>query len=273
VFRHSRSGAMRVGKMRSTYPGRERGLVVGIPIDAVGWLTARQTLCNWAIARESRYVCICNVHSVVTASRDNDYRRVIYKADMATPDGAPVAWTLRRKGFAGQDRINGPDLMWKLCEDALRRNIKVGLLGSTPETLQHLHGVLGRTFTGLDIAFCVSPAAGQLTHEEDHELCESINASGVGLLFVGLGCPKQELWMYRHRGRVSTVMIGVGAAFNYHAGTISRAPVWMQASGLEWLYRLMLEPRRLWRRYFVTNSLFIVKTACEWAKSQFSRVR
>lgn len=256
-----------------SYPDRNRGFVVGIPIDALDWQTARHVLGNWAAARESRYVCICNVHSVITASKDEGYRRIIDEADMATPDGAPVAWTLRRKGFAGQDRINGPDLMWKLCEDARRRNIKIGLFGSTPETLDRLQAALARTFTGLDINFCISPPVRQTTHEEDHELSERINTSGIGLLFVGLGCPKQELWMSQYRGRIRAVMIGVGAAFDYHAGTVPRAPIWMRLNGLEWLHRLLSEPRRLWRRYLVTNSLFIAKTACEWAKERFSRVR
>ncbi|MEP6880256.1 MAG: WecB/TagA/CpsF family glycosyltransferase [Nitrosospira sp.] len=251
------------------YPNRQRGLVVGIPIDAVSWQAARQVLGNWAAARESRYICICNVHSVVTAGQDGDYLRIIEEADMATPDGAPIAWTLRRKGFYGQDRVNGPDLMWRLCEEAEGRDIKVGLFGSTTETLEQLRGIMVKKFPGLAITYCVSPPFRQLGHDEDGEICDSINASEIGLLFVGLGCPKQEKWMAAHRGRVRAVMIGVGAAFDYHAGTIPRAPVWMQANGLEWLHRLVSEPRRLWRRYFVTNSLFIVKTAREWAKAQF----
>ena len=151
---------------KPSYPERHRGLVVGIPIDAVDWQTARQTLGNWAEAQESRYVCICNVHSVITASRDGSYRRVIAEADMATPDGAPVAWTLRRKGFAGQARINGPDLDVAIyARTRRRRNVKIGLFGSTPETLKSLHGALARTFAGLDINFCVSPPFGQTTYE------------------------------------------------------------------------------------------------------------
>jgi N-acetylglucosaminyldiphosphoundecaprenol N-acetyl-beta-D-mannosaminyltransferase len=159
--------------------------------------------------------------------------------------------------------------MWRLCEDAERRDIKVGLFGSTPETLEQLRGSMIKAFPKLNIAYCVSPPFRKLAPDEDDEICKSINTSSTGLLFVGLGCPKQEKWMAAHRGRVRAVMIGVGAAFDYHAGIVPRAPVWMQANGLEWLYRLVSEPRRLWRRYFVTNSLFIVKTAREWAKAQF----
>ncbi len=121
-----------MGKMKLTYPDRRYGLVAGVPIDVIGWSTVEQVLGNWAAAGESRYVCICNVHSVVTAGQDARYRRIIEEADMVTPDGAPIAWTLRRKGFGGQTRINGPDLMWRLCEYAQQNNIKIGFFGSTP---------------------------------------------------------------------------------------------------------------------------------------------
>lgn len=257
--------------MKLTYPDRRRGLVAGVPIDVIGWSTVEQVLGNWAAARESRYVCICNVHSVVTAGQDVRYRRIIEEADMVTPDGAPVAWTLRRKGFDGQTRINGPDLMWRLCEYAQRNNIKIGFFGSTPSTLEHLRDATSRTFPELDIAYCVSPPFRQLNDDEDNEICHSIKASGAGLLFVALGCPKQEQWMAEHRGRISTVMIGVGAAFDYHAGTIARAPVWVQASGLEWLHRLVSEPHRLWRRYLITNTLFILKTIKGWIAGEFHK--
>lgn len=240
--------------------GRRRGLVIGVPIDALGWDEARGRLMAWARQRSSRYVCICNVHSVVTARQDSAYLQVVQQADMATPDGAPVAWSLRRAGFAGQPRVNGPDLMWKLCADAEREGMAVGFHGSTPQTLELLRGVLAKAFPKLQVGYCVSPPFRQLTDAEDAAVCERINASGVGLLFVGLGCPKQEHWMAAHRGRVHAVMLGVGAAFDYHAGTISRAPDWMRAAGLEWFHRLCSEPRRLWRRYLVTNTLFLFHT-------------
>lgn len=257
--------------MKPTYPHRRNGLVVGVPIDVIDWPTAQQVLGNWAATRESRYVCICNVHSVVTAGQYSGYRRIIEEADMVTPDGAPIAWTLRRKGFGGQARINGPDLMWRLSEYAQRNNIKIGFFGSTPETLQHLRDAVFSTFPGLDIAYCFSPPFRTLSQDEDNEICHSINNCGIGLLFVGLGCPKQEQWMAEHRGRIRAVMIGVGAAFDYHAGTIRRAPIWMQTSGLEWLFRLASEPRRLWRRYLMTNALFILKTMRGWIAGEFRK--
>lgn len=255
--------------MSESYKGRLRGSVVGIPIDAIRWDTARQTIALWAAVRESRYVCICNVHSVVTAGSDAEFGHVIENADIATPDGAPVAWTLRKKGYLGQPRVNGPDLMWHLCSDAQASGQGVGLFGATPETLDLLRSVMLQQFPKLQITYVYSPPFRPLTDDETKAIQEDINRSSAGILFVGLGCPKQEKWMASQRGKINAVMIGVGAAFDYHAGTVSRAPKWMQANGLEWLHRLASEPRRLWKRYFVTNTVFILKTIAEIACGRF----
>lgn len=217
-------------------------------------------LLTWAQARESRYVAICNVHVVVSASRDAVYREVINGSDMATPDGAPVAWMLRRLGFAGQSRISGPDLMWALCERAAQENLPIYCYGSTDATLGLLEARLRAAFPDLHTTM-ESPPFRALTAEEDAATVERINASGAGIVFVGLGCPKQERWMAEHRGRINAVMIGVGAAFDFHAGTVRRAPAWMRDNGLEWLHRLASEPGRLWKRYLVTNTLFIIGAA------------
>lgn len=232
--------------------------VLGSFIDALTWDQALARIDGWAARRESRVVCICNAHSVVTASGEPDFQRVLNTADMATPDGAPVAWMLQRLGFPGQTRISGPDLMWRYCEMAAQSGRGIYFYGSTPATLDLLAARLGQMFPGLVIAGSVSPPFRALSAEEDEAAVRAINDSGAGAVFVGLGCPKQELWMAAHRGRVHAVMIGVGAAFDFHAGTISRAPRWMRDNGLEWLHRLASEPRRLWRRYLVTNSLFIL---------------
>lgn len=236
---------------------RQTRLVLGAQIDAVSWIDALTRLHAWAAGHESRYVCICNVHSVVTASRDASFGRVVNEADMATPDGAPVAWMLRKLGFSEQARINGPDLMWRYCARAAESGQSVYLYGGAPETLELLQQRLLAEFPGLQIAGAYSPPFRPLTEAEDAAVVEQINASGAGVVWVSLGCPKQELWMAAHRGRIQAVMVGVGAAFDYHAGTIARAPLWMQNAGLEWLHRLASEPRRLWRRYLVTNTLFV----------------
>ncbi|MQY51038.1 WecB/TagA/CpsF family glycosyltransferase [Rhodocyclus tenuis] len=239
-------------------PQRLTAPVIGAPIDALHWSDALQRIATWANARESRYVCICNAHSVVTAGQDARFATIIANADMATPDGAPVAWMLRKLGFAGQQRINGPDLMWKYCAEAAQREEAIFLYGSSATTLAILQTRLQTAHPGLRIAGAISPPFRPLSAAEDATDVARINASGAGTVWVSLGCPKQEAWMAAHRGQIQAVMIGVGAAFDYHAGTLPRAPLWMQQRGLEWLHRLLSEPRRLWKRYLLTNTLFIL---------------
>jgi N-acetylglucosaminyldiphosphoundecaprenol N-acetyl-beta-D-mannosaminyltransferase len=188
--------------------------------------------------------------------QDPSFAAVLRQADLATPDGAPVAWMLRRLGHPGQERINGPDLMWRWCGTAAQQGASIFLLGSAAATLARLEERLRATWPQLRIAGSLSPPFRPLTPAEDAQVIERINTSGAGVVFVSLGCPKQERWMAEHRGAVRAVMIGVGAAFDFHAGTVSRAPVWMRQHGLEWLHRLLSEPRRLWRRYLFTNSAF-----------------
>lgn len=239
-------------------PGlRTRRPVLGALIDVLTWSEALARVQHWGALRAGRYVCICNAHSVVTAQRDSAFARAVNEADMATPDGAPVAWMLRRLGVPDQQRINGPDLMWRYCAQAATRQESIYLYGSTPPTLAALARRLTESFPGLVIAGTRSPPFRALTAEEDAADVAAINASGAQVVWVSLGCPKQELWMADHAGRVRAVMVGVGAAFDFHAGTVRRAPEWMRRHGLEWLHRLLSEPRRLWRRYLVTNSLFI----------------
>ncbi len=236
---------------------RTTARVLGAQIDAMSWNQALIRLMHWAKRRESRYVTICNAHVVVSSSQDASYATVINEADMATPDGAPVAWMLRRQGFGEQARISGPDVMWALCERCANEGLPIYCYGSTPATLSSLQERLREAFPALQVTV-ESPPFRPLNPHEDEAAVERMNASKAGVVFVGLGCPKQERWMAEHRGRVQAVMIGVGAAFDFHAGTVARAPLWMQRSGLEWLHRLASEPRRLWRRYLVTNTLFIL---------------
>ncbi|HJV80501.1 WecB/TagA/CpsF family glycosyltransferase [Noviherbaspirillum sp.] len=237
---------------------REGQAVLEAFIDALSWDDAIARITQWGAARESRYVCICNVHSVVTTTRDVEFKIAVNNADMATPDGAPIAWALRRLGHSSQERINGPDLMMKYLAEAERLDQKVYFYGSTDATLAKLRIALAKKFPLLRIAGMSSPPFRPLSLQEDEQSIEEINSSEANVVFVGLGCPKQEKWMADHRGRINAVMIGVGAAFDYHAGVIKRAPLWWQRNGLEWLYRLGSEPRRLFKRYLVTNTLFVL---------------
>jgi N-acetylglucosaminyldiphosphoundecaprenol N-acetyl-beta-D-mannosaminyltransferase len=232
--------------------------VLGTFVDALDWQDVMERIVGWATRRESRCICCVNTHSAVTAASDATFKDALAMADMVTADGAPIAWMLRRLGFPRQRRISGPDLMWKYCAAAAAQGGNVFLYGSSAETLAALQNRLLEAFPGLVISGSLAPPYRPLTPDEDAHSVETMNASGAGVVFVSLGCPKQELWMAGHRGQVHAVMIGVGAAFDYHGGALTRAPVWIQNVGLEWMYRLGAEPRRLWRRYLVTNTLFVL---------------
>lgn len=235
--------------------------VLGSQIDSLSMDDTLNKILEWGHARESKYIAISNVHVVVTARREADFQRVINGANMATPDGAPIAWMLRRSGCIGQQRVSGPDLMWALCERCEAEKLPVYFYGSTEDTLSLMADRLLAAFPRLLIAGLDSPPFRLLSDEENALTVARINSSAAGVVFVGLGCPKQEQWMADRRGYVNAVMIGVGAAFDFHAGTLARAPEWMQNNGLEWLHRLYSEPRRLWKRYLVTNTLFLFHAA------------
>jgi N-acetylglucosaminyldiphosphoundecaprenol N-acetyl-beta-D-mannosaminyltransferase len=169
----------------------------------------------------------------------------------------PLVWMMRLKGQKDQRRVYGPTLMLHVLEAAARESVPVGFYGSSPEVLQMLVQQMQTRFPNLKIVYSFSPPFRDLITEEDLDITQDINASGSRILFVGLGCPKQEKWMAAYRGKINAVMLGVGAGFDFHAGVKSQAPAWMQAVGLEWLYRLITEPRRLWRRYLCHNPRFI----------------
>lgn len=235
--------------------------VIGSFVDALDWPQALERIDGWARRRESRSVCLCNVHSVIEGSRDPQFSEVLASADLVLPDGAPIAWMMRRLGHASQPRISGPDLMLEVCERLQRSGSSIFLYGSTPETLERLRHALHTRFPRLGIAGAISPPFGAIPPEVLATHIDAMNASGAGAVFVGLGCPRQEKWLAAHRARLQAVALGVGAAFDFHAGTVRRAPPWMRASGLEWLHRLASEPRRLWKRYLVTNTRFVVSAA------------
>jgi N-acetylglucosaminyldiphosphoundecaprenol N-acetyl-beta-D-mannosaminyltransferase len=232
-------------------------VLLGVPVDAVSGSEAISTILAWGQARSSRYVVFANAHVVVTATQDVEFANTVRLADLTLPDGAPVAWMLRRLGYPHQERVCGPDLTWDLLARCAESGQAVYFYGSTDETLGRLMHQITTAFPELHIAGSESPPFRLLSQEETDASVSRINASGAALVFVGLGCPKQEHWMRQQCGEIKAVMLGVGAAFDFHAGTVSRAPRWMRRHGLEWLHRLITEPRRLWRRYLITNTLFV----------------
>lgn len=235
----------------------KRPTILGMRVDPTSYREATRAILSWAHKGESRYVCVANVHMVMEAFDHPDFREQVNRADLVTPDGMPLVWMLRMRGYSHQERVYGPDLTLHVCEAAAREGIPVGFYGGRPETLQRLVHNLTQRYPGLRVVYTYSPPFRPLTEEEDQKIVQAIRDAGVRILFVGLGCPKQEWWMAHHHGRIPAVMVGVGAAFDFHAGQVRQAPRWMQRMGLEWAFRLSQEPLRLWRRYLIHNPRFL----------------
>ncbi len=226
-------------------------------MDATSYPDATARVLAWAGAGESRYVCVANAHVVMEAYDSAEYRRELNGADLVTPDGMPLVWGLRLLGVRTATRVYGPDLTSRLLQAAAGERIPVGFYGGDPPVLRRLLEVVDRRFRDLEVSFAKSPPFRPPTPEEDRLDVEEINGSGARILFVGLGCPKQERWMAEHVERIRTVMVGVGAAFDFLAGAKLQAPPWMQRVGLEWFFRLCTEPRRLGRRYVQQGPRFV----------------
>lgn len=253
-------------QISATCPER---FILGSRVHCTSYNHAASLVLDWAAQQLSRYVCVATVNNIMEAWDSPRFRNVTNDADLVTPDGMPLVWGLKLLGCRGASRVYGPDLTPIVLQRAMDVGIPVGFYGSSPAVLDRLKAVLGRRFPALRIAYMFSPPFRPLTPEEDAEIVDAINRSGARLLFIGLNTPKQDFWMAEHRGRVNAVMLGVGAAFDFLAGTKSQAPRWMMRIGLEWLYRLGTEPRRLWKRYLKHNPRFVVLFAMQllhWLK-------
>ncbi|MBR8832389.1 MAG: WecB/TagA/CpsF family glycosyltransferase [Chlorogloea purpurea SAG 13.99] len=241
--------------------------IIGTRLDATSYVDACNRIQTWVNSGLSCYVVAANVHVVMSGYWCETYRRLINNAGLITPDGMPLVWALRLLGIKQQTRVYGPDLMLAWCDRASRTGIPIYLYGGTPSTLDKLETNLKRQFPHLIIAGSYSPPFRPFTKEEEAHDRELIQRSGAKVVLVGLGCPKQEEWMSRQQGHLNAVMIGVGAAFRFHSGEVSQAPRWMMGAGLEWLYRLFSEPRRLWQRYLINNPCFVVLFAWQLLQS------
>ena len=203
------------------------------------------------------YMCVSNVHTTVTAYEDESYRTVQNGGIMAIPDGGPLSSVGRRRGFSNMMRTTGPAYMGEILKISVGKGYRHYFYGSTNETLEKLKDILQSKYHKLNIVGMYSPPFRPLSETEDVEIIEQINNAKADFVWVGLGAPKQEIWMANHQGKIQGFMVGVGAAFDYYAGNIKRAPMWMQKCNLEWLYRLMQDPKRLFKRYWNTNTKFI----------------
>jgi N-acetylglucosaminyldiphosphoundecaprenol N-acetyl-beta-D-mannosaminyltransferase len=244
----------RLSARRAACPARR---VLGMRVDATSYAETAALVVDLGAARAGGMVCVANVHVVMEAHDCPEFRRTVNAADRVTPDGMPLVWALRARGLPQATRVYGPNLVLEICARAAARGVSLGLYGGTPEVLARLGDALRARAPGLSIAFVHSPPFRPLGPDEDRAVCDAIAASGVGVLLVGLGCPRQERWMAAHRDRLGCALVGVGAAFDFLSGAKPQAPRWMQGAGLEWLFRLACEPRRLWRRYLVGNARFL----------------
>lgn len=203
------------------------------------------------------YICVSNVHTTVMSYEDESYRNIQNSGFMALPDGKPLSVVSKKRGFSEAERVTGPDLMEEIFKISEEKGYTHYFYGSTQETLDILKEKLTEKYPKIEIVGIYSPPFRELTEEEDKEIIKNINKVKPNFIWVGLGAPKQEKWMSEHKEKIDGVMIGVGAGFDYHAGNISRAPKWMQKISLEWLYRLLQDPKRLLKRYMHTNFKFI----------------
>lgn len=232
--------------------------ILGVQINAIDYATAVERILSAAHAQQPLAVSALAVHGVMTGVLDKTQRYRLNRLDLITPDGQPVRWALNWMYKTGlTDRVYGPTLTLHLCQQAAAENLPIYLYGSQPETLDKLAQNLICQFPGLQIAGIQSSFFRRVTADEKLQIAAQIQASGAKMVFVGLGCPRQETWVYEYRDLLSMPLIAVGAAFDFHAGTVSQAPAWMQKQGLEWFYRLTREPSRLWKRYLLLNPLYL----------------
>ncbi len=238
--------------------------VIGVGISATSYAQVAEICARWAdehrqgiAPNRARFVTVTSVHGVIAGFFDRRFREILNAADMATPDGMPVVWAMRSFGVNGQTRVYGPDLMLELLRSAAQKGQRIFLYGARRQTLDALTARMTAKFPGLRIVGAISPPFRALTPEEDETYVRQMIEAQADIVFVGLSTPKQENWMIAHRDRLpGLVLFGVGAAFDFHAGSLEQAPAWMQRNGLEWFYRLTREPRRLWKRYLLITTVF-----------------
>lgn len=243
----------------------ERYTLLGISVSVLQLETAVDTMLCWIKTGQRQYAVVSNVYTLMKCQEEPALRSIVNNAGMVTPDGMPLVWLGRLLGFQSIDRVYGPNLLLAFSEQAQHCGYTCFLYGGEVGVAEELAAVLQSRFPALKIVGTYTPPFDPLTPDEEQHIIEIINAANPDVVWVGLGTPKQDYWVSRFRGVLNaSVLIGIGAAFNIHTGRIPQAPDWMQRSGMEWLFRLMVEPRRLWKRYLIYNPLFIVLLLLEF---------
>lgn len=231
--------------------------ILGVNISVTNMNDTVKYIENNLESLKGNYICVSNVHTTVMSYEDKAYRNIQNSGVMALPDGGPLSVVSRKKGFKEAKRVTGPELMEEIFKISEEKGYKHYFYGSTEETLDELKTKLIQKYPKLQIVGMFSPPFRKLTEWEDVEITNKINETNANFIWVGLGAPKQEIWMFNHKNKVNGLMLGVGAGFDYHAEKIKRAPKWMQNNNLEWVYRLLQDPRRLYKRYLTTNFKFL----------------
>lgn len=247
---------------------RDRVHVVSLDADVCDHNSAVGRIVALAERGEGAYVCFGTVHMVMESHDSPDFGAKVNAADMIVTDGMPLVWMQRLRGHKNAERVRANDLMILLCEYAEKHGLYAGFYGGKQEVIDGIIARAAKEFPRLKIAYAYSPPFRPLTDEEDTEITTRINESGTQILFMGLGCPKQENWMAAHRMKLKCVMLGVGASFDFYAGNVKESPEWLGKLGLEWLYRLTQEPKRLWRRYLILNPRFLMLATIQFFRER-----
>jgi N-acetylglucosaminyldiphosphoundecaprenol N-acetyl-beta-D-mannosaminyltransferase len=233
--------------------------ILNIPVANLDYDGVVDQIISWTKSPKGRYIGVCNVHSITSSTWDPKLREALLNSDLNTADGMPLVWMQKLLGFKKASRVYGPTLVLKTLEKAVPKKLRMAFYGGHPERLPVFLENLNKMFPGLEVVETICPPFRSLTEEEDEQFTQTLNKARPDIIWVGIGCPKQELWMMEHKSKLNAVMIGVGAAFDFHAGAVKQAPPYLQKIGLEWLYRLYCEPRRLFKRYLTTNPVFMIR--------------
>jgi N-acetylglucosaminyldiphosphoundecaprenol N-acetyl-beta-D-mannosaminyltransferase len=238
--------------------------ILGVPVHQLDMGSAVRTIDGWIRSGKSRYVCVRDVHGVMRAQSDAEFRRIHEHAGLVTPDGMPLVWVSRLRGSRAIGRVCGPDLVDALCDASQAWGAPHFFFGGKPGVAEEMAQRLKANYPKLIVAGTFCPPFRDLTDSEDRKIVDEITRSGARIVWIGISTPRQEEWMRDHVDALpGCTLIGVGAAFDFHAGTVKRAPRWMQRNGLEWLFRLSQEPLRLWRRYLVLAPMFLIRVLVE----------
>ncbi len=242
--------------------------LLGVRVHAVQIPDAVSQMREWIEQKQGcHYVAVTGMHGVMEAQHDPAFKQILNSAGLVVSDGMPLVWAGRRYGYPMKRRVYGPELMLTFCEQTANQGYRHYFYGGAEGVPEALAESLTRQFPGLRVAGCYSPPFRPVTEEEDREIVARINASGADIVWVGLSTPKQEKWMHAHRDKLRVpVLMGVGAAFDLNTGRLTQAPAWMREHGMEWFFRLVMEPRRLWRRYLVLGPKFAWNVSLEMLK-------